>query len=132
MCVIVWVHHTFTLMRCYPTRNLIVVLVAQSCPTPCNPMDCSPSGSFIHGILQTRNTGVGSHSLFQGIFLTQGLNLGRLHCRSILYCLSHQGIFISLTPLVNTLCGSPLDLTVIAIKANIFLASNPNRVISKK
>ena len=31
------------------------------------------------------------HSLLQGIFLTQGLNLGLLHCRQILYCLSHQG-----------------------------------------
>ena len=36
-----------------------------------------------------KNTGVGSHSLLQGIFLTQGLNLGLLHCRQILYCLSH-------------------------------------------
>ena len=37
------------------------------------------------------NTGVGSHSLIQGIFLTSGLNLGLLHCRQILYCLSHSG-----------------------------------------
>ena len=28
--------------------------VAQSCPTPCDPMDCSPPGSFIHGIFQAR------------------------------------------------------------------------------
>ena len=28
--------------------------VAQSCPTPCNPMDCKPSGSSIHGIFQAR------------------------------------------------------------------------------
>ena len=28
--------------------------VAQSCPTLCNPMDCSPPGSSIHGILQAR------------------------------------------------------------------------------
>ena len=28
---------------------------------------------------------------FPGIFLTQGLNPGLLHCRQILYCLSHQG-----------------------------------------
>ena len=28
--------------------------VAQSCPTPCNPMDCSPPGSSVHGILQAR------------------------------------------------------------------------------
>ena len=31
------------------------------------------------------------HFLFQGVFLTQGLNLGLLHCRQILYCISHQG-----------------------------------------
>ena len=36
-----------------------------------------------------KNTGVGCHSLFQGIFLTQGLNPGLLHCRWILYCLGH-------------------------------------------
>ena len=37
-----------------------------------------------------RNTEVGSHSLLRGIFPTQGLNLGLLHCRQILYHLSHQ------------------------------------------
>ena len=31
---------------------VVVVLVAQSCPTLGNPMSCSPSGSFVHGILQ--------------------------------------------------------------------------------
>ena len=38
-----------------------------------------------------QNTGVGSHSLFQGIFPTQGLNPDFLHCRQILSHLSHQG-----------------------------------------
>ena len=38
-----------------------------------------------------QNTGVGSLSLLQGIFLTQGLNPGFLNCRQILYQLSHQG-----------------------------------------
>ena len=37
-----------------------------------------------------QNTEVGSHSLLQGIFLTQGLNPGLLHCR-ILSQMSHQG-----------------------------------------
>ena len=37
------------------------------------------------------NTGVGCHALLQGIFLTQGSNPGLLHCRWILYRLSHQG-----------------------------------------
>ena len=36
-------------------------------------------------------TGVGSFSLLQGIFPTQGLNPGLLHCRRVLYQLSHQG-----------------------------------------
>ena len=38
-----------------------------------------------------QNTGVGSCSLLQGIFPTQGSNPGLLHCRRILYHLSHQG-----------------------------------------
>ena len=38
-----------------------------------------------------QNTGVGSLSLLQGIFLTQGLNCSILHCRQILYQLSYQG-----------------------------------------
>ena len=36
-----------------------------------------------------KNTGVGCHSLLQGIFVTQRLNLD-LHCRQILYHLSHH------------------------------------------
>ena len=32
----------------------VCVLVAQSCLTLCDPMDCSPPGSSVHGILQAR------------------------------------------------------------------------------
>ena len=38
-----------------------------------------------------KNTGMGSLSLLQGIFLTQELNRGLLYCRQILYQLSYQG-----------------------------------------
>ena len=38
-----------------------------------------------------KNTGVGCHSLLQGIFPTQESNPGLPHCRWILYHLSHQG-----------------------------------------
>ena len=38
-----------------------------------------------------QNTGVGCHALFQGIFLTHGLNPCLLHCRWTFYHLSHQG-----------------------------------------
>ena len=69
----------------------VLSLVAQSCPTLCDPMDCSPPGSSVHGDSLSKDTGVGCHALFQGNFLTQGSNPGLLHCREILYCLSHQG-----------------------------------------
>ena len=62
--------------------------VTQSCPT-------------LHGLESTRllcawgspgkSTGVGCHFLLQGIFPTQELNLGLLHCRQFLYRLSYQG-----------------------------------------
>ena len=48
-------------------------LATQLCPTLCSPMDNSPSGSSVHGILQVRIR-VGCHFLLQGIFATQGLN----------------------------------------------------------
>ena len=48
----------------------------------------------------SQNTGVGSLSLLQGIILTQGLNPGLLHCRQILYHLSHKG-----SPFPNPLSG---------------------------
>ena len=60
------------------------VKVAQSYPT------------FVtHGLYSSwnspgQNTGVGSLSLFQGIFPTQGSNPGLPHCRRILYQLSHK------------------------------------------
>ena len=76
----------------YPFLNWVTVKVAQSCPTLCDSMDCSLPGSSVHEILQARILEwIVSHSLLQGIFPTQGSNLGLLHCRQILYCLSHQG-----------------------------------------
>ena len=39
--------------------------VTQPCPTLCDPMDCSPPGSSVHGFLQARS-GVGCHFLLQG------------------------------------------------------------------
>ena len=66
-------------------------LVAQLCPTLCDPIDCSPSGSSVHGESPGKNTGVGCHALLQGIFKTQGSNPGLSHRRQILYHLSHGG-----------------------------------------
>ena len=54
------------------------------------PLDHSQSGFSVHGDSPSKNFRVGWHSLVQKIFLIQGLNPGLLHCRQILYCLSHQ------------------------------------------
>ena len=64
-------------------------LVTQSCLILCDPMDCSPTGSSVHGILQARIRE--GYSLLRGIFPTQGSNLGFLRWSQILYSLSYQG-----------------------------------------
>ena len=78
----------------------VLCLVAQLCPTDCNPVDCSPPGSSVHGNSPSKNTGMGCHALLKGIFPTQGSNPGLLHCRWILYHLSHQGNHFF--PYINT------------------------------
>ena len=44
-----------------------------------------------------KKTGVGCHVLLQGMFPTQGETPGLLHCRQILYRLSHQGSTLSVS-----------------------------------
>ena len=66
------------------------VLAVQLCPT------LRPNGLLLTKLLcpwnsPGKNTGLGYHVLLQGIFPTQGLNLGLPPCRQILYHLSHQG-----------------------------------------
>ena len=50
-----------------------------------------PQGLYSPWNSPGQNTGVGSRSFLQGIFLTQGSNPGLPHCRQILYQLSHKG-----------------------------------------
>ena len=64
---------------------------AYSCLTLCDPMNCSPSGSSVHGDSPGKNTVVHCHALLKGIFPIQGSNTGFPHCRQILSSLSHQG-----------------------------------------
>ena len=51
--------HIFTWLRTLP----FMCLVTQSCPTLCDPMDCSPPGSSVHGDPPGKNTGVGCHAM---------------------------------------------------------------------
>ena len=69
---------------------LIMYLVTQLCLTLYDPMDCSPPGSSVHEDSPGKNTGVSFHAFLQGIFPTQGSNLGLLHCGWIVYHLSYQ------------------------------------------
>ena len=65
--------------------------VAKSCLTLCDPMDCNPPGSSVHGIFQAKTLRWVAISL-QGIFPTQGLNpclLGLLHWQEVSSPLSH-------------------------------------------
>ena len=65
-----------------------------------------------------KNTGVGCHFLLQGIFPTQELNPGLLHCRQILYLLSYNDASLQMKNLscnVDLLCGSKEVLVVWAL-----------------
>ena len=52
-------------------HQLLVLKSLQLCLTLCDLMDCSPPGSSVQRIYQGFTTGVDSHFLLQGIFLTQ-------------------------------------------------------------
>ena len=71
------------------SRGCVHAQLLQSCPTLCDPVDCSLPGSSVHRILQGKNTAVGWCALLQGIFPSQELNvwhlLHLLYCRQILY-----------------------------------------------
>ena len=68
--------HTHTHTQCSRSElmqtNFKDAEVAQSCPTLCSPIDCCLPGSSVQ---------VGFHFLLQGVFPTEGSNLGLLHCR---------------------------------------------------
>ena len=72
ICVLGW-----DLPACVCAKSL------QSCPTLCDPMDCSPPGSSVHGNSPGKTTGVRCCSLLQEIFPTQGLNPRLLHLPSL-------------------------------------------------
>ena len=76
---------------CSHRRSLLLCVVAQSCPTLCDTMDCSLPGTSVHRDSPGKNSGIGCHALLQGIFPTQRWNPGLLHCRQILYHRSIQG-----------------------------------------
>ena len=95
-------HHLLSLLQC---QFLHVYTLLPINEMPFSSFPClreSESRSVVsdslrpHGLYSPwdspgQNTGVGSLPLLQGIFPTQGSNPGHLHCRWILYQLSHKG-----------------------------------------
>ena len=69
-----------------PFKSPLCVLVPQSCPTLCNSMDCSPQGSFVHGIIQPRLLQEVAISYFRGsAWPTNWTHVSCVSCRQILY-----------------------------------------------
>ena len=81
------------------------MLVVQLHLTLCNHGTGSPTGSSVHGIFHGKNTRVTVHSLLQEVFPTQGLNSDLLHCKQILYHLSHQESPINPKPGTKSWCS---------------------------
>ena len=83
----------------------VCVLVTQPCPTLCNPMYYSPSGSSAHGIFQARLEWVACPS--PGIYLIQGSNLVLLNCREFftLWATKEAPLFSDVYPTRKLLSG---------------------------
>ena len=80
----------------------VKVLVAQLCPT-LRSCGLQPTTLLCPWDSPGKNPGVGSHSLLQGIFPTQGSNPGLLYRRQTLYHLSHQGSSLEQRHLQNVI-----------------------------
>ena len=74
-----------------------------------------------------KNTRVDCHFFLQGIFPTQGLNLGLLHCRHTLYLLSHHGkvknivLNTDLTILINIFQNHISQVSSLKLMQNLFI-----------
>ena len=79
---------SFIPVRCLADNASMCAQSLQSCPTLCNPMDSSPSGSSVHGILQARTQEWVARSSSGGSSPQSGIEPKPprlLDCRQILY-----------------------------------------------
>ena len=87
-------HHQLNNSQSIQSINIIFLIFISNLKVSLSifcPMDCSPPGSSVFGILQARLLEWFAISFYMGIFPTQGLNSGFLHCRQVFYYLIHQG-----------------------------------------
>ena len=107
ICMCNQIIHYITVLR--GEGIYVLSLVAHSYPTLCKTIDCNTPGSSVRGDSAGKNTGVGCHALLQGIFPTQGLNLGFLRCRRILYQLNYQRYLVILIIAIKAFMKEPLS-----------------------
>ena len=84
-------------------RMHVCIVVTQSCLTLCDPMDCSPPGSSVRGILQAGILEWVAIPFSRGSSQPNRSNTSLLHFGQILHHLSHQG-----SPLVPQVGIKPL------------------------
>ena len=98
---------------------LLLCLVAQSCPTLCDPMDCSPPGFFVHGDSPGKNTGVGCHLLLQGSSqLRDGTQVSRFAGLFLTVSATKEALLVSLKSL-------HLELPTPAASIRLLLPTGP-------
>ena len=79
-----------------------------------------------------QNTGVGSHSLLQGIFPAQGPNLGLPHCRQNLYQLSYQGCPSQHKSYIISMVNSLGSLTLETMTLSLCCVCQSIRLLNKQ
>ena len=82
---------SFLLFRLGESEMKVKVLVAQFRLTVCNPMDCNPPDSSVHGILQARILEWVAIPFFRESSKPRDWMWVSCICKKILYCMSHQG-----------------------------------------
>ena len=81
-----YVHSKQKIKQGNEDSNVVIVQLLSCIPLYCNPMDCS-QGVLVPLSMDSpgKNTGVGCHTLLQGIFLTQGSKVQLLHWQADFY-----------------------------------------------
>ena len=95
-----------------PVYTRVLCLVAQLCPTLCDPLDCSPPGSSVHSNSPGKNTGVGCHTSSRGSSQPGSPALqadslpseppGKSHSLLIINILCHSGTFVKTDETAST------------------------------
>ena len=96
------------------------MLVTQSCPTLCNPMDCSPTSSSVHGILQTR--------ILEWLVILFSRGSSQLRDQILVFCIA--GRFFTIWVTGKSLCWYKSQHKCIHITADVYGMLNPTALLA--